>query len=67
MTTFIKMKFKITNDQTNIDKHRLAANITQYHIISKLILQRIIITKLFHVKILQLKEKNLVENKEIGL
>ncbi len=30
--------------KTNIDKYRLAANITEYHIISKLILQRIIIT-----------------------
>ena len=52
------------HDQTNIDKNRLAANITEYHIISKLILQRIIIPKfmmtmkLFHVKNFQLKEKN---------
>ena len=45
MTPFIKTKFKISDDQTNIDKYRLAANITEYHIISKLILQRIIITK----------------------
>ena len=45
MTTFIKMKFKISDDQTNIYKYRLAAIITEYHIISKLILQRIIITK----------------------
>ena len=44
MTTFIKTKFKISDDQTNIDKYRLTANITVYHIISKLILQRIIIT-----------------------
>ncbi len=44
MITFIKTKFKISEDQTNIDKYRLAANITVYHIISKLILQRIITT-----------------------
>ena len=44
MKTFIKTKFKISDDPTNIDKYRLAANITEYHIISKLILQRIIIT-----------------------
>ena len=44
MTTFIKKKFKIPDDQTNIDKYRLAANITEYHIISKLILQQITIT-----------------------
>ena len=44
MTTFIKTKFKISEDQTNIDKYRLAAMIKVYHIISKLILQRIIIT-----------------------
>ena len=46
MTTFIKTKFKISDDQTNIGKYRLAANITEYHIISKVILQRIIITNL---------------------
>ncbi len=51
MTTFIT-KFKISDDQTNIDKYRLAANITEYHIISKLILKR----QLFHVKIFRLKE-----------
>ena len=43
MTTLIKTKFKISDDQTNIDKYRLATNITEYHIISKLTLQRIII------------------------
>ncbi len=43
MTTFIKTKFNITDDQTNIDKYRLAANITEYYSISKLILQRIIL------------------------
>ena len=41
----------MSDDQTNIDKYRLAANITEYHIISKLIFQRIIIIRqLFHVK-----------------
>ena len=36
MTTFIKTKFKKSDDQTNIDKYRLAANITEYYnIISK--------------------------------
>ena len=44
MTTFIKTKFKISDDQTNIDKYRLAANITEYPIVLKLILQQIIIT-----------------------
>ena len=33
MTTFIKMKFKKSDDQTTIDKYRVAANITEYHII----------------------------------
>ena len=28
MITFIKTKFKISDDQTNIDKYRLSANIT---------------------------------------
>ena len=47
MTTFIKTKYNISDDQTNIDKYRLATNITEYHIISKLILQRIIITNFY--------------------
>ena len=57
MTIFIKTKFKLSADQTNIDKYRLAANIAEYHIISKLIFQRIIIPKfmmirqLFHEKV----------------
>ena len=37
MTKFIKLKFKISDDQTNIDsidKYRLAANSTEYGIIS---------------------------------
>ncbi len=42
MTTFMKQKFKKSDDQTNIDKYRAAANITEYHSISKLILLRII-------------------------
>ena len=47
MTTFIKTKFKISDDQTNIDKYRLSENIKEYYIISKLILQRIIITNFY--------------------
>ena len=46
MTTFIKTKMNISDDQTNIDKYRLAANITEYHMISKLTFLRIIIPKL---------------------
>ena len=30
MTTFIKTKFNISDDQTNIERYRLAANITEY-------------------------------------
>ena len=37
MTTFIKTKFKKLDDQTNIDKYRVAENIAEYHIISQLI------------------------------
>ena len=32
LTTFIKTKFKISDDQTNIDKHRLSEKIIVYHI-----------------------------------
>ena len=45
IATFIIAKLKKSKDQTNIDKYELAANITEYHIISKLIFQRIIIPK----------------------
>ncbi len=42
MITFIKTKLEISDDQTNINKYRLAENIREHHIISKLILERII-------------------------
>ena len=54
--TFIKTKFKKSDDKTNIDKQRVAKNNTEYNIISKLIFLKIIIPKfrkimrLFHVK-----------------
>ncbi len=35
MTTFMKTKFKKSDNQTNIDKYRVLANSTEYHIISK--------------------------------
>ncbi len=41
MKTFIKTKFKKSDYQTNIDKYRAAANITEYYIISKLTFLRI--------------------------
>ena len=43
MKTFIKAKLEESkDDQTNIEKYRVAANITEYHIISKLIVIKII-------------------------
>ena len=36
-----KKKFKKSDNQTNIDKYRVATNITEYHVISKLIFLRI--------------------------
>ena len=41
MTTFIKVKLKKSDDHTNIDKYSAAANITKYHIRSKLFFRRI--------------------------
>ncbi len=35
MTTLIKVKPKKSDDRTNVDKYRVAANITEYHILSK--------------------------------
>ncbi len=37
MTTLIKTKFKKSDDQINIDKYRVAANITEYHIKAKIL------------------------------
>ncbi len=56
MTTFTKVQFKKSEKQMNIDKYSVAANIKEYHIISKVIILRIVISKfimvmqLFHVK-----------------
>ncbi len=50
MTTFIKTKFKKLDDQTNIDNYRVVAKITEYHIISKLIFFKIIISKLMNIR-----------------
>ena len=50
MITFIKAKLKKSDDQTNINKYRVAANITEYHIISKLIFLRIIILKFMNIR-----------------
>ena len=36
MTNLIKAKLKKSDDQTNIDKYRVAENIKEYHNISKL-------------------------------
>ena len=57
VTTFINTKFKISDDQTNMMSIRLAANITEYHIISKLIYLRINIPKVTMVRQLY-HEKN---------
>ena len=34
MTIFIKTKLKNSDDQTSIEKYRVAANIKEYHIVS---------------------------------
>ena len=52
--TFIKAKLKKSDDQTNIDKYRVTANITEYNTISKLIFLRIIIPKF--IKIISCKK-----------
>ena len=46
-----EVKLMKSDDQTNIDKYRVVANITEYHIVSQLILQQFIVKRqLFHVK-----------------
>ena len=61
-----------SDDQTNIDKYRVAANITEYHFVSKLIFLRIIIPKcmtigqLFHVKMSVKMTKNQRQMKQVS-
>ncbi len=50
MTAFIKAKFEKSDDQTNIDKYRVAANITEFHMISKIIFLGIIIPKIMKIR-----------------
>ncbi len=55
MTTFVKAKLKKSNDQANIVKYRVAANITEYYIqinlpIRKIIPKFMLIRQSFHVK-----------------
>ena len=40
MNTFIKMKFRISDDQTNINKYRLAANAAVVTILKDMIENR---------------------------
>ena len=47
MKTYINTKFKKSDNQTNIDKYRVVTNITEYHIISKLVVFRRIINSKF--------------------
>ena len=61
MTTFIKAKLKKSDDQSNISKYREAANITEYHIISKLIFLRIITPKFGKIRQL-FQAKNVCRN-----
>ncbi len=49
MKTFIKAKLK-KSDDSNIDKFRVAENITELHIILKLIFKRIIIPKFMMIR-----------------
>ena len=62
MTTFIKAKLKKSDDPTNIDKYRVAANISEYHIISNLILQRTIFPKFMMIKQLFCPGQKLIIN-----
>ncbi len=51
MTTFIKTKFQKLDEQTNIDKYRVAVKITEYcNILRIIILKFVKIRQLFHVK-----------------
>ena len=59
MATFIKVKLKKSDDQTNIEKYRVAASVKEYYIISKLIFPRIIIPKSIMIKQLSFIKKSI--------
>ena len=68
MTTFIKAQLKKSNAQTNIDKLRVAANITESHIISKLIFLTITIPTFMMLRqLFQVKDvcKNVKKTKHV--
>ncbi len=50
MSTSIKMNHRKSDDQTKIIKYRVAANIIEYHIISKSIFRRIIFPNFMMIK-----------------
>ena len=50
ITTLKKKKFIKSNDMTNIYRDRVAANITDYHIISKLIFLGLINPKFMNIR-----------------
>ncbi len=60
MTTFRKTKFNIADDNTNIDKYKLVANITEYKI------SNLVFPSNFQVKE-EKKYSNRSINKDIGL
>ncbi len=49
MTTVIKAKLKKSDDQTNIHKYIVAANVTKYNIISKLIMGKYCLLELLKI------------------
>ena len=54
---FIKAKLKKSEYQTNVDKYRVATNITEQHILSKLIIPKFMIMRqLFYVKNVIIKD-----------
>ncbi len=57
MPTFIKTKFNNSDYQKNIDKYRVAVNITENYVISKLIFLRIIIPNPENKAIISCKNK----------
>ncbi len=67
MTTFIKTKFNISDDQTNIDKYRLAANYNRKSYFIKIILTKNHYScNNFPVERKKIWSKS-AKNKEIGL
>ncbi len=67
MTTFIKVTLNKSDCPTNIDKYRVSAIITEYHMELKLTFLRIIIVKIHDDMAIILCKRNVCKNAKMDV